>query len=361
MWIPRGREALRVDAEVLEACPHDPHLVGLVVDRERRAVAEPLRVAAQHPAARGVEGEDPGRARLPPEHLLEPLAHLSRGLVRERDREDLVRPHAVRADQVSDPVREHAGLPGARSGDDEERAVDVQNGLALGRIEVGEEVFVGRDAHASMLAAVSARRHDVRSGRVACLSAGRARRRRRRRCRASRPGSNVIPPNSTGTSISPAPAFPLGRGFVPSALIPTSSARSATESRTQPFTMTPAQPFCAARPATMSPSSATRQRAAAVDDEHAPLAGLTEVSLEHDVVLVAANGRDRPGERRQTPRTAGARARRRGLHGMRVEDVGGRGHRPSIRPSQRNGNGRPVSAGITCAVTHTGVAPYRTE
>jgi len=31
----------------------------------------------------------------------------------------------------------------------------VQNGLALCRIEVGEEVFVGRDAHASMLAAVS--------------------------------------------------------------------------------------------------------------------------------------------------------------------------------------------------------------
>ena len=151
--MPRGREALRVDAEILEACPHDPHLIGLVVDRERRAVAEPLRLAPQHAATGGVEGEDPGRARLPAEHPLEPLAHLSRGLVGERDREDLVRPHAVRADQVSDAMREHAGLPGARTGDDEQRAVDVQDGLALGRIEVGEEVFVGRDAHASMLAA----------------------------------------------------------------------------------------------------------------------------------------------------------------------------------------------------------------
>ena len=38
------------------------------------------------------------------------VAHLLRGLVRERDREDLVRLHAAGADQVRDAVCEHAGL-----------------------------------------------------------------------------------------------------------------------------------------------------------------------------------------------------------------------------------------------------------
>ena len=69
----------------------EPHLVGLVVDREVRAVAEPLGLAAQDSPAGGVEGEDPDRAGDRPEHPLEALAHLLRGLVREGDREDLVR------------------------------------------------------------------------------------------------------------------------------------------------------------------------------------------------------------------------------------------------------------------------------
>ena len=149
------REALRVLAELLEARLHDPDLVGLVVDREGRPVAEPLRLAAQDAAAGGVEGEDPDRARRAAEHALEPLAHLAGGLVRERDREDLVRLHAVRADQVRDAVREHARLPRARAGDDEQRPVDVEHGLPLGRIEVGEELLVRCDGHRPMLAAAS--------------------------------------------------------------------------------------------------------------------------------------------------------------------------------------------------------------
>ena len=149
LWIPRGREALGVDAEILEAGSDDAHLVGLVVDREARRVAEPLRLAAQHPPAGGVEGEDPGGARLPAEHPLEPLAHLAGRLVRERDREDLVRLRAVRADQVGDPMGQHAGLARAGSGDDEQRAVDVQDGFALGRIQAGEEIIVRCDGHAS--------------------------------------------------------------------------------------------------------------------------------------------------------------------------------------------------------------------
>ena len=150
---PARGEPLRVLAELLEARLDDPYLVGLVVDRERRAVAEPLRLAAQDPPAGGVEGEDPDRARGSAEDPLEPLAHLGRSLVREGDGEDLVRLHAVRADQVGDAVGEHARLPRPGAGDHEQRPVDVERGLALGGIELGEELLVRRDGHASMLAA----------------------------------------------------------------------------------------------------------------------------------------------------------------------------------------------------------------
>ena len=131
-------EALRVALELLEARLREPDLVGLVVDREVRPVAEPRGLAAEDAAARGVEGQDPDRACDAAEHVLEPLAHLPRGLVRERDREDLLRLDADRVDQVRDAVREDARLPGARARDDEHRPFRVEDGLPLRGIEVGE-------------------------------------------------------------------------------------------------------------------------------------------------------------------------------------------------------------------------------
>ena len=150
---PARGESLRVLAELLEARLDDPYLVGLVVDRERRAVPEPLRLATQDPPAGGVEREDPDRARGSAEDPLEPLAHLGRSLVREGDGEDLVRLHAVRTDQVGDAVGEDARLSRPGAGDHEQRPVDVECGLALGGIELVEELLVRRDGHASMLAA----------------------------------------------------------------------------------------------------------------------------------------------------------------------------------------------------------------
>ena len=131
-------EALRVALELLEDRLREPDLVGLVVDREVRAVAEPRRLAAEDAAAGGVEGQDPDRARDAAEHVLEPLAHLARRLVREGDREDLLRLDPVRVDQVRDPVREDARLAGAGAGDDEERPLGREDGLPLGGVQVGE-------------------------------------------------------------------------------------------------------------------------------------------------------------------------------------------------------------------------------
>ena len=150
---PARREALRVALELLEAALHEPDLVGLVVDREVGAVAEPLRLAAQDPAARRVERHHPGCACGRADEVSDALAHLPRGLVRERDREDLGRLHADRAEQVRDAAGEHAGLAGAGTGDHEHGAFRVEDGLALRRIQVGEVGLRRRGGHRSIVAA----------------------------------------------------------------------------------------------------------------------------------------------------------------------------------------------------------------
>jgi hypothetical protein len=53
------RKPLWVTLELFQTLLHQPDLVGLVVDREVGAVPQPLRLAAQDPAAGGVEGQDP--------------------------------------------------------------------------------------------------------------------------------------------------------------------------------------------------------------------------------------------------------------------------------------------------------------
>ena len=73
-----------------------------------------------------------------PSCSLDALLHLLRRLVRERDREDLVRLDADRGEQVRDAIGEHARLARARAGDHEQRALGGQHGLPLGGVQVGE-------------------------------------------------------------------------------------------------------------------------------------------------------------------------------------------------------------------------------
>src|SRR6202043_2805776 len=93
-------EPLRIALELLQYIPDEAELVGLVVDREVRAIAEPGRLAAQDSATGRMEGQDPDRPRLRADRGLDPLAHLPGSRVRERDREDLVRLDAARREQV---------------------------------------------------------------------------------------------------------------------------------------------------------------------------------------------------------------------------------------------------------------------
>jgi hypothetical protein len=47
-------------------------------------------------------------------------------------------------EQVRDPVGDHARLAAAGTGEDQQRAVAGQDGVALGRIQVVEQMLKGR-------------------------------------------------------------------------------------------------------------------------------------------------------------------------------------------------------------------------
>ena len=71
----------------------------------------------------------------------DPLAQLGRGLVRERHREDPPRRHALDADQVRDPVGQHAGLARAGAGQDQQRAVGRGDRARLLRVEGPDDLL----------------------------------------------------------------------------------------------------------------------------------------------------------------------------------------------------------------------------
>ena len=147
--MPRGAKRFGSRSSSSRHCFTTPDLVGLVVDREVRLEAEPRRLAAEDPPARGVEGHHPHRPRdrrrrassrrrfiSPAALFVNVIARISFGFT------------PGRADQVDDPVREHARLPGARAGDDEHGPLGREDGLPLGGIQVCEVLLGGRDGHA---------------------------------------------------------------------------------------------------------------------------------------------------------------------------------------------------------------------
>ena len=78
------------------------------------------------------------RRRDRPDERGDALLHLARGLVGERDREDLERRHVELADQVGEPVGEHPGLARTRARDHEHRPGRQRDGLVLGRVQARE-------------------------------------------------------------------------------------------------------------------------------------------------------------------------------------------------------------------------------
>jgi hypothetical protein len=68
------------------------------------------------------------------DHPLEPFPHLVRGLVRKSDRENIDGRHGAFPDKVRNPAGDHAGLAASGAGQDQKRAVAVENCFTLRRI-----------------------------------------------------------------------------------------------------------------------------------------------------------------------------------------------------------------------------------
>ena len=134
-----GRKASLVDAEVIEDVFHEPAAVAVVVDRERRPVADPVGVAAQHPDARGMERGHPHSLGVRTDKLHDTTAHLVSGLVGEGDGEYPPGRH-TRDDEAGDPASQDAGLPGPGTGHDDKGAALVEDRFALSRVQVRDEV-----------------------------------------------------------------------------------------------------------------------------------------------------------------------------------------------------------------------------
>ena len=133
------RVALGVEVEVAADQGHEALGVEGVVDRERRRHPQARRLLAQDAHAGRVEGRHPHRARSRADELDDALAHLARGLVRERDREDLAGARVAGREQVGDAPGEDPGLPRPGAGHDEQRAAAVLDGRTLLGVEVVDE------------------------------------------------------------------------------------------------------------------------------------------------------------------------------------------------------------------------------
>ena len=83
------------------------------------------------------------QTRLPGHERLDALPHLAGGLVGEGDGQDVARPHAL-LEQVGDAAGDDARLAAAGAGEDQQRALEVRDRLALGVGQVGEQVGLGR-------------------------------------------------------------------------------------------------------------------------------------------------------------------------------------------------------------------------
>ena len=115
------------------ACLTTDELIGRVVDDEVARQADVRRLAPQQPRAQRVKRRDPHLAAVDAEQRLDARPHLFRRFVGEGDGEDPVRLGQPLADEVGDAVGDDARLAGARAGQDQQRAVGLEERLPVVR------------------------------------------------------------------------------------------------------------------------------------------------------------------------------------------------------------------------------------
>ena len=136
----RRRVLLFIEIELLECVLDDRLAVTRVVDDEVALVElRRLDLATQKARAERMERAEPDVFRGIADHTVDAVAHLRRGLVRERDGKNAVRRDAMRQ-EVRDAARQHLRLARACARHDEQRPLHVLDSLFLHGVESLEDI-----------------------------------------------------------------------------------------------------------------------------------------------------------------------------------------------------------------------------
>ncbi len=131
---PRLHDAV-VDLQLFEHLLDERDLIGRVVDDEISRQADGRCFPPQQARAERVKRRDPRADQRRAEQRLDASTHFFRGFVGERDGKNFVVLRVPFGQEVRDALRDDARLARAGARKDEQRAVDVQDGLALFGIE----------------------------------------------------------------------------------------------------------------------------------------------------------------------------------------------------------------------------------
>ena len=141
------RVLLSVELELPAHQCHQALRIRLIVNGERRGIAEPPGLPAQNAHAGRMERHHPHEPGPRADQRGDAGGHLAGRLVGEGDGQDLLWRHITRGEQVSDPVSEHAGLARTCARHDEQRAALMHHGSALLRIESVQECIYRESGH----------------------------------------------------------------------------------------------------------------------------------------------------------------------------------------------------------------------
>ena len=137
----RARHLLGVQIHVVGHHLHQPLGVGRVVDGEAGPDVEVGGLGPQDAYTHRVEGGDPHGSRPGPDHVGHPLAHLSGGLVGERDGQDFTGVGTTGGQQIGDPAGQHPGLARPGPGHHQQRSPAMLDGGPLLRVQPAQQLL----------------------------------------------------------------------------------------------------------------------------------------------------------------------------------------------------------------------------
>ena len=137
-------------------------LVVRVVDDEPAADADRLAVGPQHPGAQRMERAGDDVAAALADQADDPLAELGRRAVGERHGQDPPRGDVLDADQVGDPMGQHARLARAGAGQDQQRALGGRDRAGLLGVERADDLLLAGPAGRGSSLRVGRRRRGCR-------------------------------------------------------------------------------------------------------------------------------------------------------------------------------------------------------